>query len=98
MASWKHKGRGHDHVGVTSVRLEENIPWIGYVWPCSAHQKCVITADASPLPCARRWPCWSTWPSKPPCILPATCPPPPPLTSTPILPPHPSPTPLPCHV
>src|SRR5258708_25327445 len=96
LASWNPKGREHDHVGAPSVSLEENIPWIGYVWPCSAHQKCFIMAPVLPLPCARRWPCWSTWRSKAACIPVANWPPCCGLTVSPMLPAQPCATPSPC--
>src|SRR5207237_2520644 len=47
---------------------EENMPWVCYVWTCSGHPKCFMTAAASPFPCARRRPCCSTWRSKEACI------------------------------
>src|SRR5258707_4261968 len=51
------------------VGQEENLPWVCYVWPCSAHLKWCMTAAASPLPCARRRPCCSTWQWRGACIL-----------------------------
>src|SRR6266704_2601480 len=47
---------------------KEELPWVCYVWPCSARPKCFMKGAASRLPCARRKPCCSTWRSKAACI------------------------------
>src|SRR2546426_4056667 len=54
---------------VTSVvPEEEDLPWVCYIWPCSARLKCFMTEAASPFLCARRKPCCSTWRSRGGCI------------------------------
>src|SRR2546421_342988 len=54
---------------------KEDKRWEYYVWPCWARPKCLMTAVVSPLPCARRRPCCSTWRSKAVCIRAASWPP-----------------------
>src|SRR5258708_34688835 len=48
--------------------VDEDMPWVCYIWPCSARPKYFMTAVASRFPYARRRPCLSTWRSKAACI------------------------------
>src|SRR5712692_11037276 len=59
---------------VKSTLEEEDMPWVCYDWPCSAHQKSFTTKTASPSPCARRRLCCSTWRWREACIPVASSP------------------------